>query len=133
MYIGKEYNYIFLYLGDMSMTKKLFSLWGVIAGFLNGLLGAGGGMAVVPILQTKTEIKKSHATCVAIIFPMCIVSAVIYLLNGTVTFSDALPFWIWGIIGALIGTVFLSKFRPVWIRKIFAVLMIWAGYRLLTR
>lgn len=115
------------------MKKKLFSLWGIAAGFLNGLLGAGGGMAVVPILQTKTDIRQSHATCVAIILPMCIVSVIIYLINGTVTLPDAYPFLIWGVIGAFIGTVFLSKFKPTVIRKIFAVLMLWAAYRLLTR
>lgn len=115
------------------MKKKLFSLWGIVAGFLNGLLGAGGGMAVVPILQTKTDTRQSHATCVAIILPMCVVSAVIYIINGTVVFSDAMPFLIWGVIGAVIGTVFLSKFKPVIIRKIFAVLMLWAAYRLLVR
>lgn len=115
------------------MKKKLFSLWGIVAGFLNGLLGAGGGMAVVPILQTKIDLRQSHATCVAIILPMCIVSTVIYLINGTVTFFDAAPFLIWGVIGAFIGTVFLAKFKPIIIRKIFAILMLWAAYRLLTR
>ncbi len=115
------------------MKKSLFSLWGIVAGFLNGLLGAGGGMAVVPILQTKTDIKKSHATCVAIILPMCIVSVIVYLIGGTVHFSDAAPFLIWGAVGAFIGTFFLSKFKPIIIRKIFACLMLWAAYRLLTR
>lgn len=114
------------------MKKNLFSLWGVAAGFLNGLLGAGGGMAVVPILQNKIDIKKSHATCVAIILPMCIVSIIIYFINGRMTFHDASPFLIWGVIGSLIGTVLLSKLKPVFIRKTFAVLMLWAAYRLIT-
>ena len=115
------------------MKKYLFSLWGILAGVLNGLLGAGGGMPVVPILQSKLDVQKSHATCVAIILPICIVSIVMYIVSGKVTFGDAAPFLIWGIIGSLIGTVFLSKLKPMIIRKIFAVLMLWAAYRLITR
>ena len=44
------------------MKKKLFSLWGTLAGFLNGMLGAGGGMVVVPILKTRLSEKQAHAT-----------------------------------------------------------------------
>ena len=115
------------------MKKYLFSLWGIVAGVLNGLLGAGGGMPVVPILQSKIDVQKSHATCVAIILPICIVSIIVYMINGRVSFGDAAPFLIWGVVGSIIGTVFLSKLKPVIIRKAFAVLMLWAAYRLITR
>lgn len=52
------------------MKKKLFSLWGTLAGFLNGMLGAGGGMVVVPILKTRLSEKQAHATSVAVILPI---------------------------------------------------------------
>lgn len=107
---------------------------GLIAGFANGLLGAGGGMLAVPALQ-KSGLgrKEAHANSVAVIMPLSLFSAVLYLVNGSVTVSDALLFVPWGLIGAAVGTFLLRKLPDKWIRRLFAVFMIWAGIRLLTR
>ena len=64
---------------------KSKKLWGTLGGFgaglLNGLLGAGGGMVVVPLLSALgTAGKKSHATALAVIVPLSVVSAVLYLI-----------------------------------------------------
>ena len=111
------------------MKKKLFSLWGTLAGFLNGMLGAGGGMVVVPILKTKLSEKQAHATSVAVILPICAVSALFYLQQGAVSVYDALPYLLWGLLGSAIGVVLMKKLS----RKIFALMMLWAGIRLIIR
>lgn len=115
------------------MKKIIFWLGGFLTGMVNGLLGAGGGMVTVPLLKTRTDEKKAHATSVAVIACICTVSVCIYLYSGRVTISDALPYMPFGVIGSLIGTWILTKIKPSLLRKIFALFMLWAGYRMITR
>lgn len=115
------------------MKKKLFPLWGALAGLLNGLLGAGGGMAVVPILKKRLPEKQAHATSVAVILPICAVSAAFYLWRGTVSPGDALPYLPWGLIGSALGVALMKRLSGNALRKIFALMMLWAGIRLIIR
>ncbi|HHZ06913.1 MAG TPA: sulfite exporter TauE/SafE family protein [Clostridiales bacterium] len=105
---------------------------GLVTGILNGLLGAGGGMIAVPMLKKQLDTKTAHATSVCIILPICIISSINYLSQGRVTINDALPYILWGVIGAIIGTIALQRLRARVLRKLFALLMLWAGIRLLT-
>ena len=63
------------------MEKKTkYRLRGVAAGLSNGIFGGGGGIPLL-VLLTKwagVEEKKAFATCVAVIFPMCAVSAALW-------------------------------------------------------
>ena len=90
-------------------------------------------MLIVPLLKTSLNARKAHATAVAVIFPMCIASSVMYLYSGRVTLKDALPFMPFGIIGAVIGTFLLTKLNSGQLRIIFSLFVIWAGIRLITR
>ena len=75
------------------VKKFIYPFWVLCAGILNGMLGAGGGMLIVPILKKYgIETRKTHATSICIILPMCILSSIIYMLKGKVTFTDALPY-----------------------------------------
>ena len=56
--------------------------------FLAGLIdaiGGGGGLICVPTLEKvyKLKTKNAHATAIAIMFPLSVVSSTIYLLNNT--------------------------------------------------
>ena len=57
---------------------------GGAAGLANGLFGGGGGMVFLPILSRWGDLKSRqlYATCVAVIFPVCAVSAAMYLWRG---------------------------------------------------
>ncbi len=120
------------------MTKRKTTLLtlsgGLLTGFINGLLGAGGGMLAVPILEKcEQDKKKAHAGAVAVIMPLSLLSATLYLINGSVRMSDAVKYIPWGLLGAAMGTVLLKKIPDRWLRRIFAAFMIWAGIRLLMR
>ena len=116
------------------MKKFLSYLGGLLAGVLNGLLGAGGGMIIVPMLvKSGLERKKAHATSVCIILPICIFSATMYLNAGSVTLSDSYPYLLWGVIGSVIGAWILPKINQNLLKKIFSILMLWASYRMLIR
>ena len=118
-------------------TKKqnaLSALGGALVGILNGMLGAGGGMLAVPMLKMLgLEQTKSHATAVAVIFPLSILSTVTYLLLGHFELDQAAVYLLPGAVGALAGGLLLSKIPAPWLRKIFACFMIWAGIRMVMK
>lgn len=107
---------------------------GLAVGAVNGLLGAGGGILTVPLLQKLgLDRKNAHANAVAVILPITVLSAVLYLVKGYTMFGDALPFMPGGVVGALLGTYVLKKISPVWLKRLFGCFMVYAGVRLLLR
>lgn len=116
--------------------KKLFLNFalGIPIGIVNGLFGAGGGMLAVPLLKkVGMEQKSAHANAVAVILPITVISAVMYILRGYVTLNEA---WIYiptGLIGAVLGTIILKKISPKILKKIFACFMIYAGIRMVLK
>lgn len=115
------------------LKKLRITLGGIVTGFINGLLGAGGGMITVPILKKEMEPRNAHANSVCIILPISIMSAINYIMNGSVTTADATPYLIWGVIGAAIGTIILQKINQNILKKLFSIFMIWAGVRMIMR
>lgn len=115
------------------MKKKWAAMGGALAGVVNGLLGAAGGMVLVPMLRKGgTDTKRSHATSVAIILPISLISALFYLQNQRFSFTDALPYLPGGILGALLGAWLLPRIPSHLLRRIFGVFMLWAAIRLLS-
>ncbi len=107
---------------------------GALIGIVNGCFGAGGGMLAVPLLKKGgMEVKESHANAVAVILPITVISGIIYLWKGYVSFSDALPFIPAGVIGSVLGTLILKKISPFWLKRIFGGFMVYAGIRLILR
>jgi len=119
----------------MKSFLKEFSVYfvGLAAGIINGLLGGGGGMIVVPGLALTLGLtaKKSHATALAVILPASVISACVLLFtfkNDLVLLSaTTLGVSLGGVVGALL----LKKLKNPAITKIFAVLMLLAGIKLL--
>lgn len=119
----------------MKSFLKEFSVYfvGLAAGIINGLLGGGGGMIVVPGLALTLSLtaKKSHATALAVILPASVISACVLLFtfkNDWVLLSaTTLGVSAGGVVGALL----LKKLKNPAITKIFAVLMLLAGVKLL--
>lgn len=115
------------------MDRKAAAI-GAAAGFVNGLLGTGGGMVAVPLLRRSgLDAKKAHATSVAVILPLSTLSALLYWLGGRVRLSDALPYLPWGVGGALLGSMLLARIPSDLLRRIFGGFMIFAAVRLLLR
>lgn len=107
---------------------------GFAVGIVNGIFGAGGGMLAVPILKKSgLNQKTAHANAVAVILPITIISAILYITKGTVKISDSFAFVPTGLIGSVIATFALQKFSNKILQKIFAAFMIYAGVRLLMR
>ena len=102
---------------------------GLFVGFVNGFLGAGGGMLLVPILTLflKMESKLAHATAVFVIAPICLISGLTYVFKGVVDFKILLPVAIGTVIGGVAGTFLLKKLKSDVINIIFWCVMIFSG------
>ena len=88
---------------DKKTLKTL--LGGFSVGLTNGLFGAGGGILAVMLLKKAGMSQKdAHANSVAVIIPLCCVSATLYYLRGNIDMHTALWLIPFGLIGAVIGT-----------------------------
>lgn len=119
-----------------NLNQKLkICLSGAAAGFLNGLLGSGGGLIIVPMLnKLGLEPKKSHATSIAIILPLSVMSCIMYLIRGVkiepIQLAILIPL---GLVGAVIGSFMLRKIKNRIITKIFGLIMIASAIRILLK
>ena len=89
----------------MAKKRNIYLLGGALAGTINGLFGGGGGIPFV-LLTTKCgtlEQKKALATCVAVIFPLCAVSAAVYFYRTDIPLAAALPYLVGGLFGGMAG------------------------------
>ncbi|WIF94347.1 sulfite exporter TauE/SafE family protein [Caminicella sporogenes] len=116
------------------MKKNILkiSLLGIVTGLLNGLFGSGGGTLLVPgmIFLLKTEVHKAHATAISIILPLTFISTIIYFKSGIINYEITLKVASGGIIGSYIGAKLLNKIPTNWLRKIFALFMMIAAFRM---
>ncbi|MDR0293571.1 MAG: TSUP family transporter [Oscillospiraceae bacterium] len=104
---------------------------GTGAGLLCGLLGAGGGMLLVPLLRDWVGLdgKKSMATSVFCVAPLCAVSAAAYALNGRLPWGDAWPYALGGLAGGLFAGFLFAKTAPGWLRRVFGILLLLGAAR----
>ena len=92
-----------------------------------------GATVLVPLLTgwCKTEQKRAFANCVAVIFPLCALSAVIYLLRTGLRLVTALPYLVGGLAGGFVGGKLFGKVSTPWLRRIFGVFLVYGGVRYL--
>lgn len=91
---------------------------GLLAGFLNGFFGAGGGSALVPLVEKflGLEAHKAHATAIPVILLFSLVSAFLYVRQGFFDFRIWMYVSIGGIAGGFIGAKFLKKVPKKWLK-----------------
>ena len=117
--------------------KHSGSLWyalaGGAAGVVNGFFGGGGGQVLVPMLAGKCGLdqRRAFATSVAVIAPLCALSAGIYWFRWQLDPALALPYLIGGLAGGFVGGKVFQKVSMVWLRRGFALLILYGGVRAL--
>ena len=106
---------------------------GMLTGAVNGIFGGGGGMVAVPLLSGMLgyENKQSHATAIFVIAPVCLASAIIYIINGYAELDVIIPAAIGTVAGGFLGAFFLSRFSSKTVNYIFLAIMFIAGVRML--
>lgn len=105
---------------------------GAAAGLLNGLFGAGAGMVLVPLLTRWCGLKTrtACATSVAIVTPLCLISAIVFRITGGTFPKEALWYCLGGLIGGTASGLILGRIPVQWLLRLFGALMILAGLRM---
>ncbi|MBR5514931.1 MAG: sulfite exporter TauE/SafE family protein [Clostridia bacterium] len=116
------------------LKKYLLPLGGLCAGFTNGLLGTGGGIIIIFVLNKineKNDPKDNFASSIASILPMSLVSAGFYLKNSSFLLSELYPYIFPAVIGGITGAFLLCKIKTNVLKKIFACIVIYAGVNMI--
>lgn len=108
----------------------LLALSGVSAGFLNGLLGTGGGIVLVFTLGSligKEDKKEVYTLTLAVCLFLSLLSAASYAVNGGITIKNGMRYALPAGIGGGIGAVLLDRLPTESVGKIFGILVVIAG------
>ncbi len=113
-----------------ALRLALMAILAAAAGFVNGFLGTGGGivlMAALCLVPKKSPLtaKDKFATVIAVILPLSLLSAILYGESAPLT--NAVPYILPGILGGVCGALLLDRLRVGFVKKLFAVMVIWAG------
>ena len=113
--------------------KHWYALVGGAAGLVNGFFGGGGGMVLVPLLTGKCGLdqRRAFATSIAVVAPLCALSASIYYFRGALAPRAALPYLAGGLVGGFVGGKVFKKLSMVWLRRAFALLILYGGVKAL--
>ena len=117
-----------------SVSKQILLLIsGLAIGVVTGLFGAGGGMLTVPALTffAGLDEKHSHATAIAIILPLCLISCIVYAVGATFENGVILPTVIGVTVGGALGAILLKKMSNGAISFVFYALMLFAGLKMI--
>lgn len=106
-------------------------LRGGVIGLLNGFFGSGGGVVAVPVLEKECSPNEAHATSVALIFVLSLMTALFYGFSGGLDFAAAWDYIPWGIAGAVSGAFFLKKIKAEWLKRLFGAVVTAAAVRML--
>ena len=116
------------------MQKKIaYLICGSAAGAVNGLLGAGGGILLVPMLTLVAHIEEDRLfpTSVAIILPICVVSISVSPGWGALPWLEALPYLLGAIPGGSLAVWIGRKIPVKWLHRVLGILIIWGGVQYL--
>lgn len=113
-------------------SKKIIPI-GLVVGLANGLFGAGGGTLLVPALQKflKLDTHKSHATALAVILPLSVISAFIYIWGVDVDWKVVMLVSAGGVCGGVIGAKLLNKLAGWWLNILFGLFLAVGSVRML--
>ena len=100
---------------------------GAAAGAVNGLLGAGGGSLLLPLLKGQLEEEKLFLSAPAVMTPICLVS--LLLGHSDLDVQQAAPY----LLGSFLGGLAARKIKvsPGILHKILGCLIILGGGRML--
>lgn len=118
-----------------SQILPIFAI-GLSAGFLNGLLGAGGGIVIVfglrKLLRGRLEDPRSiFPTAIAVMLPLSLLSVWQYARQGSLDLSFLGWLILPAIAGGVIGGLLLRRLSTKALSRLFAAVVLVSGVMLL--
>ena len=110
------------------MQRIITAAAGLTVGIINALFGAGGGTIVVPFIKSRGK-----SSAIAIILPLSIISVSVYLRNGYFDIKDGLFFLPFSVLGGFAGSLIMKKISDKILRKVFSLLMLYLGIRMILK
>ncbi|MBR4957109.1 MAG: sulfite exporter TauE/SafE family protein, partial [Lentisphaeria bacterium] len=100
---------------------------------VNGLLGAGGGMILVPLLTGCTDLEESEVfpSSVSIILPICIVSLCLSFDTKNICWREVILYLVGSTIGGIAAGLWGKKIPNTFLHKALGILILWGGVRYL--
>ena len=110
----------------------LLFFFGIAIGLLNGFFGSGGGILAVALLEKKgLSPRQAHATSIALILPLSIISLGVYYFRGNLSLGQSLFFFVPALLGSVCGAWCLKRI-PVFLLKIsFSILILYSAAKIL--
>ena len=106
---------------------------GALAGVVNGLFGAGGGMVLVPLLTMLTCLtdEEIFPASISIILPICLVSLTVTAATGSIAWRQAFPYLLGSAAGGILAGIWGKKIPVKWLHRALGILILWGGWRYL--
>ena len=106
-------------------------LVGVLAGFLAGLFGVGGGLLIVPgLVFAGMDQRLAHGTSLAAVVPIAVASLITYASGGNVDWPAALWLSVGAAGGVVIGTKLLHILPVRTLGLLFSAVLVASAVRL---
>jgi uncharacterized membrane protein YfcA len=106
---------------------------GAAAGAANGLLGAGGGMILVPLLTAFAPLDEDAVfpASVSIILPICLVSLAMSPGFHNLPCDKGWSYWISAIPGGILAGLMEKKIPVKWLHRVLGIIILAGGVRYL--
>jgi len=118
----------------IKMSTILFLVGiGLLAGFLSGILGIGGGVVMVPLLLIVgfTQHQAQGTSLAAMLPPVTLLAVLQYSKEGHVDWKMAMVISATFIIGGLFGSKLAVAVNEQLLKRIFGVLMLFIALKMI--
>ena len=107
---------------------------GLLAGILSGLVGVGGGIIIIPLLIILLGLTQHQAQGTALFTmlpPIGILAAINYYKQGFVKWEYAAVIALTFVVGGYFGSKISLSLPPQTVRRVFGVVMLICGFKLI--
>jgi len=112
-------------------SRPGMGVFGFIIGILTGIVGVGGGYALVPglIYLFGAPVYITMGTSLATMIPLAIVGGGIKLAQGFVAIGAGLLLATGTIVGAQVGALSIKRFKPTTLKLIFGIYFLYVALK----
>ena len=112
------------------MKKIVVYLWAMLAGFVNGVIGTGGGAVVMPALyKNLKDSKMAHQAVCVFVLPLAVLSA--SSMRSEIGVHNIILVLLGGFLGGIGGALISRKISFRKMKILFAVIILYMGLSLI--